>query len=451
MRKLSLSFLLLCISSMLYANDALTIIKGNISKENVRSMILFSVFEGKKVEFASTKVREQEFAFALPVVEEGFYYLSDQRRASFTRIYLKPNDQLQLNMTDDGYEVVKGSKENKLLQQWFTAAYPVTNPAFNWMSDSSTYKTYFPKIEAFMPVFAAFKTKIKTGNQRFDVLFRSAINYEIEFAAMKFLLVPNTIHPKREEYPAFYSTIVQSKKFTSASFLELGDAVEMLSTYMTFHFLMNRPEGKAENRLLTNCNLIANDTVKGAYVANSLNYKTYEALEKDIVPVKQYLVTDSMQSAYFRALKSVAGFKKGSVAYNFTVEDMNGKKVSMADLKGKVILIDMWATWCGPCKVEIPHLKQLEKEFAGKNVEFVSISVDVEKDKEKWKNMVQKEELGGTQLFASGWSEITKYYDITGIPRFMVFDTEGKIITVDAPRPSNPELKVLLQNTLDGK
>jgi hypothetical protein len=65
--------------------------------------------------------------------------------------------------------------------------------------------------------------------------------------------------------------------------------------------------------------------------------------------------------------------------------------------------------------------------------------------------MVLKEELGGTQLFASGWSAITKYYDITGIPRFMLFDTEGKIVTVDAPRPSNPELKVLLQNTLEGK
>lgn len=451
MQKTILLTFLLFISNLLLANENVTIVKGSITKENVRSVILFEVFEGKKVEFASTKVNNNEFAFAIPVVREGYYYISDQRRNSFTRIYLKPNDQLELSISDDGYEVLKGSKENKLLQRWFATAYAVTQPAFNWVGDSSTYKSYFPKLETFMPVHTAFKKKMKTGNPQFDALFSISVDMDIEHAAMKFLLAPNTVHPKREDYPAFYNTIVQPKKFPSALFLQSGDAVEIIGLYMTFQYIINKPEGKPENRLLANCNLIGNDTIKGAYVANSLNFKSYEALEKEIAPVKQYLVTDSMQSAYFRALKSVAGFKKGSVAYNFTVEDINGKKVSMTDLKGKVILIDMWATWCGPCKVEIPHLKQLEKEFAGKNVEFVSISVDVEKDKEKWKNMVQKDELGGTQLFASGWSEITKYYDITGIPRFMVFDTEGKIITVDAPRPSTPELKVLLQNTLDGK
>jgi thiol-disulfide isomerase/thioredoxin len=451
MKKLSLLLLVLFVNSFLYAGEALTVVKGSITKENVRSVILYSVFEGKKTEFASTKVRNAEFAFALPVVEEGYYYISDQRRASFTRIYLKPNDQLELMINSDGYEVLKGSKENKMLHKWFTVASVITQPAFNWMDDSSTYKSYFPKMEAFMPVHAAFKKKMKTSNPQFDALFSISVDMDIEHAAMKFLLAPNTVHPKREEYPAFYNTIVQPTKFPSALFLQSGDAVDIISLYMTFQYIINRPEGKPENRLLSNCNLIANDTIKGAYVANSLNYKTYEALEKDIAAVKQYLVTDSMQVAYFHALKSVAGFKKGSVAYNFTVEDMNGKKVSMQDLKGKVILIDMWATWCGPCKVEIPYLKTLEKEFEGKNIEFVSISVDVEKDKEKWKNMVLKEELGGTQLFASGWSAITKYYDITGIPRFMLFDTEGKIVTVDAPRPSNPELKVLLQNTLEGK
>jgi thiol-disulfide isomerase/thioredoxin len=123
----------------------------------------------------------------------------------------------------------------------------------------------------------------------------------------------------------------------------------------------------------------------------------------------------------------------------------------MNDLKGKVVLIDVWATWCAPCKVEIPHLKKMEEEFKGKDVAFVSISVDVEKDKEKWRMMVEKDQLGGTQLYAKGWSEITKYYDITGIPRFMVFDKEGKIVSPDSPRPSQPELKVMLEETLGNK
>jgi hypothetical protein len=65
--------------------------------------------------------------------------------------------------------------------------------------------------------------------------------------------------------------------------------------------------------------------------------------------------------------------------------------------------------------------------------------------------MIKDENLGGLQLFATGWGDIAKYYKITGIPRFMVFDRNGKIVTIDSPRPSNPELKKLLEKTLATK
>ena len=117
--------------------------------------------------------------------------------------------------------------------------------------------------------------------------------------------------------------------------------------------------------------------------------------------------------------------------------------------KGKVVLVDVWATWCGPCKVEIPHLKKLEEEMKGKNVEIISLSTDDPKDKAKWLKMIKDENLGGTQLFAGGPSnEFSQYYKVNTIPRFLVFDKQGKIVTVDSPRPSNPELKTLLEKEL---
>ena len=433
-------------------NIGMTLITGHVNREYATSIVLFNVFEGKKVEFANTRMNEdKKFGFVLPSLNEGFYYLSDQRRNSFIRIYLKQNDKLELELNEDGYNVISGSKENKLLQEWATFSSVITSPAFNWMKDSATYLTYFPKLEAFVPQVASFREKAKTKNKRFDALMQMVIDVDVEHAAMYFLLTPNTIHPKKEQYPAFYRQIIQPGKYKTSALLEMGDAVELLSRYATFNYIMNPSKERPSNLLELNTQLFGNDTLKGAFVASSLRYKTYEELEKNIEPVKRYLVSDSMKAAYFRAMKTVAEYKKGSPAFNFAYEDISGKKVSMTDLKGKVVLIDVWATWCGPCKVEIPHLKQLEEEFKGKNVEFVSVSVDVLKDKEKWKTFVAEKELGGTQLFAAGWSDITKYYDITGIPRFMVFDQEGKIVTADAPRPSTPELKQLLQNTLDGK
>lgn len=127
---------------------------------------------------------------------------------------------------------------------------------------------------------------------------------------------------------------------------------------------------------------------------------------------------------------------------------MNGKQVSLSDFKGKVVLIDVWATWCAPCRGEIPHLKKLEEEMKGMDVIFLGVSVDEARNKQKWLDFIEQEKLGGIQVFASGWSKITKDYKINGIPRFIVIDRKGNVVSFDAPRPSNPALKKMLEGAL---
>ncbi len=136
----------------------------------------------------------------------------------------------------------------------------------------------------------------------------------------------------------------------------------------------------------------------------------------------------------------------GKTSPTFTYENHKGGKTSLTDLKGKVVYVDVWATWCGPCKREIPFLKEVEAEYHGKNVAFVSISIDVKRDYDTWRQMVTDKELGGIQLMAdSDWkSKFVTDYGIKGIPRFILIDTEGKIINSDAPRPSSPELRGVL-------
>src|SRR5690606_24488004 len=71
---------------------------------------------------------------------------------------------------------------------------------------------------------------------------------------------------------------------------------------------------------------------------------------------------------------------KGNPSPKFNYENHKGGTTSLDDLKGKFVYIDVWATWCGPCKAEIPFLKEVEKKYHGKNIEFVSISIDNEKN-----------------------------------------------------------------------
>lgn len=132
----------------------------------------------------------------------------------------------------------------------------------------------------------------------------------------------------------------------------------------------------------------------------------------------------------------------GKASPGFDYENFKGGKTSLESLKGKYVYIDVWATWCGPCRREIPSLQKVEEEYKGKNIEFVSLSIDQKKDYDKWRKMVEEKSLGGIQLFADNdWnSQFVKDYAIEGIPRFILVDPNGKIVSADAPRPSDPKL-----------
>ncbi|WP_420574231.1 TlpA family protein disulfide reductase [Kordia sp.] len=147
---------------------------------------------------------------------------------------------------------------------------------------------------------------------------------------------------------------------------------------------------------------------------------------------------EELTKKYNTIKKLVAG--KNSPDFNY--ENHKGGKTSLADLKGKYVYIDVWATWCGPCIAEIPSLKKVEKQYHNKDIQFVSISIDQQKAHKKWKTMVDDKELGGIQLMADNdWkSQFVVDYAIEGIPRFILIDPNGKIVNADAPRPSDPKL-----------
>ena len=140
--------------------------------------------------------------------------------------------------------------------------------------------------------------------------------------------------------------------------------------------------------------------------------------------------------------------KKGDLCPKFVFKDTEGKEVSLERFKGKYVVIDVWASWCQPCKREFPYLKKLEEEMKGMDVVFLGVSVDEARNKQKWLDFIEQEKLGGIQVFASGWSKITKDYKINGIPRFIVIDRKGNVVSFDAPRPSNPALKKMLEGAL---
>lgn len=163
---------------------------------------------------------------------------------------------------------------------------------------------------------------------------------------------------------------------------------------------------------------------------------------KNLKSSLEYQKSKYQRKLFFKKLKG----KKSFIFSNY--ENNKGEPASLANLKGKYVYIDIWATWCKPCIAEFPHLEKLQEEYQGKNIEFVSISVDSEVNKSKWKTMIDKNKLKGIQLFADNSfdSNFIKFYKITGIPHFILLDNEGLVIAGNAPRPSyKKELGLLLK------
>ncbi|MBV1888299.1 MAG: TlpA family protein disulfide reductase [Urechidicola sp.] len=162
---------------------------------------------------------------------------------------------------------------------------------------------------------------------------------------------------------------------------------------------------------------------------------------------KRYI--DYLEKNYELKYAALINFAKGKPSPKFSnYENYDGSTTSLSDLKGKYVYIDVWATWCGPCKQQIPYLKKVEEEYHGKNIAFVSISTDRQNKHAAWKKMIEDRQMGGIQLFAGTDYSFAQEYQINSIPRFILIDPDGNIVDANAPRPSEPSLKTLF-NSLD--
>ena len=137
-------------------------------------------------------------------------------------------------------------------------------------------------------------------------------------------------------------------------------------------------------------------------------------------------------------------------APDFSFSNAKGKQVSLKSLRGKYVYIDVWATWCGPCKNEIPYLTKIEDDYKNRKIHFVSLSTDKPDDKNKWRQFVAAKKLKGIQLITDNAfdTEFIRKFNITSIPRFILIDPNGKIISADAKRPSDPNLRAQLDGLL---
>lgn len=161
--------------------------------------------------------------------------------------------------------------------------------------------------------------------------------------------------------------------------------------------------------------LMAADDIEGAR-------KTYDRMAA--------LVPGAQQIEQFVAQKKASLEMIGEEPKAFDVKDAAGQPLSLAKYKGKVVLLDFWATWCGPCRAELPNVIATYKKYHDKGFEIVGVSLD--EDEQAFKDFIKSKGMTWSQFFdGKGWkNEVSVLYGVQSIPQTYLIDTSGKIYRI---------------------
>ena len=311
-------------------------------------------------------------------------------------------------------------------------------------SDKKTAKDYMQLLDNEYAAVKPLLKKIKNKQQRnYYSLLNDAQHKEQKCRILSNDLYEKKLNPKEDaEYKALLGDVDIDDEISRISGLSLTKLLSMMNGSVDFKGdmgpycteLMQLTEKHVTNPALrrqvvntVGYNYFTFGDDSGDYHAFFENYKRFAGSENADIP-KKY---ESKIAAWDKT-------HSGVPAPDITLDLADGKQVQLKDVaKGKFTYIDVWATWCGPCKKEIPFMAQMVEKFKGNDkVQFISISVD--EDVKAWKAMIEKDQPQWPQYNVNGETakKFMADWGITGIPRFIMIDKNGNIFAADASRPS---------------
>jgi thiol-disulfide isomerase/thioredoxin len=253
---------------------------------------------------------------------------------------------------------------------------------------------------------------------------------------------------EQEEKKVYYHQFLQDVGLIQGTDLiteEFGRSV-----MMGLHTAMELPYGISEGELNTYINQLdpaSREFFGAAAIMNDMGnlVKPYAQLELDLNQFNSSFPDSRFKTPIQNNFKDLERYKEGAAVANFDFVDLQGNKVSLQDFKDKIIYLDLWASWCGPCintfRTKTPEFEKQLRPF--EDVVLMYVSIDEKQD--PWKNYLSKNEMRGIHLFAGkGFeAEIMKYFKVWGIPRYLIIGKDNKIVTVNAPRPGDEAFALL--------
>jgi thiol-disulfide isomerase/thioredoxin len=398
------------------------------------------------------------FTDTLKNISAGYYSFKYANESS--KLYLKPGDNLTLILNPEQFDesIVyqgSGSTENNYLAKKFLNEEALGDLNSYRYLGTLEEKIYVQKMDSIKKLEQDFLGKQNDLNSDFVTLEEAAITYGHannlnQYEAYKRYVAQNPDFEVSSDYPDYSTDLnVENEKLWG---------VDNYKNYWSYYYNKKAAKLAKSDSIsedLAFLQLVASE-VKSPKIKNDLLYSSAKYGITYTNKLQKYydlFIANSTDENHKKEITEkynlLIKLAKGEPSPTFeNYENFAGGTTSLSDLKGKYVYVDVWATWCGPCKREIPSLKEMGKKYHDKNIAFVSMSIDRKVDYDKWRKMVEEESLTGIQLFApDDWnSDFVKNYSILGIPRFILIDPAGNIVNSNAPRPSSEELPTLFDS-----
>lgn len=392
-------------------------------------------------------------------------------------IYIGPNDDLVISADGKNWNTFSETVQFKGSAALFNEYLSYINRNLRSQSMLISMETYHLSQEKFLTtVLDVYRNRDSLASKFLSKLDKNDLSSQKWMTFRKIDSIQN-LYEKLSVYRSFAAAVIRSwvekQKFVSefvTPYITISDGAEYLAAPRYRYFWIDYLELKYDLR---------NSKVVKEYKHNKMDYfkalpdfkkielndrlsdvvdiyylsnipKEYVAAKDDdfvvldtfVHKLVNHLSDKTAGKNYFLIASKVSEFSRtsrpGKQAMDFQMEDITGKSYTLKDFMGKIVIIDVWASWCIPCIKEIPAIKKMSEKY-GKNGEAVFISVSLDEFRKDWiEKGLSVLTLDNKQFWANGGfdSLLAKEYAITSIPRFIIIDSDGLIINIDGPRPS---------------
>lgn len=223
-------------------------------------------------------------------------------------------------------------------------------------------------------------------------------------------------------------SLMQLGKMFAASKVDYNDQVAVDSVSRMLHLLDSSLHVSVANYMDSARNNYASTYFFESYLMDNYSFDEVSGFYNNLTDrVKQSSVGINLK----KKLDEMGMVSVGGIAPNFKAQTPEGKELSLYDLRGHIVLLDFWASWCGPCMAEMPNVKEIYKKYHDKGLEILGVSLDSKKD--AWVKAIQQNELNWNHVSTLSKFDcpIAKRFRVTGIPRMYILDQEGKIVAQD--------------------